>query len=194
MTLIYNAFIISNIKQNDFSVSFSFSKFYYHIIITNQGDFNSILTAKKLDIELFSNDIKFQSVGKLSNEIVDFIISKKPEFNNILNSNTDVIFWEDRIKHISAHKDDFISDKAFFNCLEDIPSIIQTPDYISIHPKDNSILFIKDFSQHISVAIRVSFHGNLSIRTMYPLMDSQLSNYINKNRAWKFPTSIDKII
>ena len=71
-------------------------------------------------------------------------------------------------------------------CLESIPEILQTPDYISVRTKDNSISFIKDFDQHISVAIRITVDGKLSYRTMYPLMDAQLTNYLDKNMAWQF--------
>lgn len=82
------------------------------------------------------------------------------------------------------HKKDFISDNEFYSCLEQIPSIIKNPDYLSVHPKDNSISFIKNYSFHVSVAIRVSSAGALSYRTMYPIMNAQLTNYINKGRAW----------
>lgn len=67
-----------------------------------------------------------------------------------------------------------------------IPAIISSPDYLSIHKKDNSISFIKDFSSHVSVAIRISSSGSLSYRTMYPITDAQLNNYINKGTSWKW--------
>ena len=104
--------------------------------------------------------------------------------SGVLSPDADILFWKDRIKHTELHKADFISDNEFYNCLEQIPSIIACPDYLSVHPKDNSISFIKNFSSHISVAIRVSATGTLSYRTMYPIMDAQLTNYIDKGRAW----------
>ncbi len=96
------------------------------------------------------------------------------------------MFWKDRIKHTELHKNDFISDIEYYNCFESIPEIIHNPDYLSVNPKDNSISFIKDFSAHVSVAVRVSLDGKLSYRTMYPIMDAQLDNYIRRNRAWKW--------
>ena len=80
----------------------------------------------------------------------------------------------------------FFSDNEFYNCLERIPFIISNPDYISVHKKDNSISFIKDFSAHVSVAIRISSSGSLSYRTMYPITDAQLNNYISKGSSWKW--------
>lgn len=138
----------------------------------------------KLDISAFENGKKFVSLGKLDPAIVNFLLEKSPQLSGTLNSNTDILFWKDRIKHTELHKDDFISDNEFYNCLEMIPSIIAEPDYLSVHPKDNSVSFIKDFSSHVSVAIRISATGTLSFRTMYPITDAQLTNYIDKNKAW----------
>ena len=137
-----------------------------------------------LDISAFDKGKNCISLGKLSPDKVAFLIEKAPHLSGILNSDTDILFWKDRIKHTELHKDDFISDNEFYHCLEQIPSIIAKPDYLSIHPKDNSISLIKNFSAHISVAIRVSASGALSYRTMYPVTDAQLTDYIAKGRAW----------
>lgn len=137
-----------------------------------------------LDISVFEKGKNCISLGRLSPDIAAFLIQKATHLSGILNPNTDILFWKDRIRHTELHKDDFISDKEFYNCLEQIPTIIANPDYISVHPKDNSISFIKDFSSHVSVAVRISATGILSYRTMYPIMDAQLTNYINKGRAW----------
>ena len=141
----------------------------------------------KLDINIFNSSTHCVSLGKLTNKVINFIIEKHPDYKDALLKNSDVLFWKDRVSHTEKHKNDFFSDIQYQTCLEAIPKILQSPDYISIHPKDNSISFIKDFNQHISVAIRITVDGKLSYRTMYPLMDAQLTNYIDKNRAWPFP-------
>jgi hypothetical protein len=140
----------------------------------------------QLDISAFQNGKNFISLGKIDPEIVSFLTEKVPQLSDVLTSDSDILFWKDRIKHTEQHKDDFMSDTEFYNCLASIPSIIAEPDYLSVHPKDNSISFIKDFSSHVSVAVRVSASGNLSYRTMYPIMDAQLSDYIEHNRAWRW--------
>lgn len=142
------------------------------------------ITTKTLDISVFEKGISYVSIGRLDPAIVTFLTKKTPHLSGMLNSNTDILFWKDRVKHTELHKNDFISDNEFYNCLEQIPSIIENPDYLSIHPKDNSISFIKNFSAHISVAIKISASGALSYRTMYPITDAQLTNYIDKGRAW----------
>ena len=139
-----------------------------------------------LDISAFENGKKFISLGKRRPEIVSFLIEKEPSLSGQLNSETEILFWKDRLRHTELHKDDFFSDNEFYNCLERIPFIISNPDYISVHKKDNSISFIKDFSAHVSVAIRISSSGSLSYRTMYPITDAQLNNYISKGSSWKW--------
>ena len=140
--------------------------------------------AETLDISVFEQGKNCMSLGKLSSDMIAFLIEKAPHLSGILNPNTDILFWKDRIKHTELHKNDFISDNELYNCLEQIPTIIANPDYLSIHPKNSSISFVKNFSSHVSVAIRISATGALSFRTMYPITDAQLTNYLYKGRAW----------
>ena len=143
---------------------------------------------KKLDKELFDSNTKFVSIGTLNEDKIAFISDIDSDIAKKLRPSSDILFWENRIKHTERHKDDFLSDTLFDTCFEDIPSIIESPDYIGVHPKDNSLLFIKDYSQHISVAVRVATDGKMGYRTMFPLMEAQLDNYIKKKRVKKFNT------
>ena len=72
--------------------------------------------------------------------------------------------------------------------MKNIPTIIANPDYISIHPSDDSVSFIKKYSKHVSVAIKISTEGQMVYRTMYPLRQSQLNNYIQNGRCWQITT------
>lgn len=139
----------------------------------------------ELDPSVFSDEIKSVSLGKLKPELVDFIVDKKPAFEGRISDETDILFWSARVKHTEQHRKDFANDEEFERCFRDIPNIIQNPDYISIHPSDESVSFIKDYTGHVSVAIKVSTDGKLVYRTMYPLSESQLTSYINSGRAWK---------
>ena len=145
-----------------------------------------MITVNKLDTSIFSDKVKFVSLGRLDKELIDFITDRRPSYKNILSENIDILFWEDRLKHIERHKNDFMSDSEYEQCLSDIPLIIKSPDYISIHPTDGSISFIRDYSGHASVSIRISQDGKMSFRTMYPIMDAQLSSYIRKGMAWEY--------
>jgi hypothetical protein len=145
------------------------------------------LGVNKFDITLFNAvEIKNVSLGQFNKEIVDFIISKKPDFIGRLEANKDILFWKARVKHTNNHKKDFVTEEEFNKCVEEIPYIIQNPDYISIHPTDESVSFIKQYTEKVSVAIKISIDGKLVFRTMYPLDERQLSDYIEKGRAWKY--------
>lgn len=139
----------------------------------------------ELNVSEFSDEIKSISIGKIKQDYVEQILERKPEFAGRISSDKDILFWKGRVKHTRRHKDDFANEEEFETCLREIPIIIQNPDYISIHPSDESVSFIKDYSSHTSVAIKISIDGKMVYRTMYPLTDSQLKNYIESGRAWR---------
>lgn len=147
-------------------------------------------TVKQLHKDLFDENTSFVSLGRLHQDIIDSIIQHKPELKPLLSPDKEVLFWKDRISHTERHKKDFFSPNEYELCFQQIPQILHDPDYISVHPKDSSISFIKDFSAHVSVAIRISTDGKLSYRTMYPLMDAQLTHYIDTGYAWKYNKNI----
>ena len=116
---------------------------------------------------------------------MDSIVKRFPEFADRLSSDTDILFWRDRIRHTERHRKDFMSEEEYELCFSRIPSIIQNPDYISVHPNKDSISFICKFTDNVSVAVRLSMDDRLAYRTMYPLRESQLENYITQGRAWR---------
>ena len=140
------------------------------------------------------------SIGVIRAEFVDFFNTHG--FNGLLEYDTPIIFWKDRVEHTDEHRDEFSSDVMYKICFEEIPQIIHCPDYISIHPKEKSVSFIRNYtSNHANVAIRVTVSGNLVYRTMYPLIDATLTHYIDTFHAWKVeydeagtPKIIDKAL
>lgn len=101
-----------------------------------------VMSLRKLDVSIFSEKIRYLSIGKLDCNVIDFISNQKPEFKGKLSSDKDILFWKDRVKYTEKHRKYFPSSEEFDKCLEDIPNIIQEPDYISIHPNNDSICFI----------------------------------------------------
>ena len=146
-------------------------------------------TVKQLHKDLFDENTSFVSLGRLHQDIIDSIIQHKPELKPLLSSDKEVLFGKTESAIQNAIKRLF-SPNEYELCFQQIPQILHDPDYISVHPKDSSISFIKDFSAHVSVAIRISTDGKLSYRTMYPLMDAQLTHYIDTGFAWKYNKNI----
>ena len=69
---------------------------------------NSILSeeemAKKLNIDDFNDKCRLIKIGKLTNEVIDFL--KKNCSNPLLDKlhECDILLWDNRIKYIEKHK------------------------------------------------------------------------------------------
>lgn len=124
-------------------------------------------------------------IGKLDKKKLDFITEKRPDFAKQIKGK-DIVMWDNRIEHIAKHRMNFRNIYDFDVYVEKIPEIVNDPDYIGIRDKDNSLQFIKKYDDNILVAVRINTNGKLSFRTLYPVTDSQINNYINKKTAWEF--------
>lgn len=124
-------------------------------------------------------------IAELSKEQVEFIKQKQPDIFDRIQNNS-IIMWDDRLEHIQKHRLDFQDIYEFDDYISQIPEIIKNPDYIGFKDKNNSLQFIKAFTDNILVAVRVTNNGELSFRTMFKITDSQLNDYIRKGTAWKY--------
>lgn len=75
----------------------------------------------------------------------------------------------------------------FVNHLQDIPDIIQRPDYIGVHPRQGGIEFVKVFDGAIMVSIRLSSKGVLFVRSLYDVSNSRIQTYLRKGTLLPFP-------
>lgn len=141
--------------------------------------------SQKLDINIFDGNCRCVSVGYLDKTKVDFLTDKIPDLKDVLKEN-DILLWDNRIEYTEKHKGNFFKAEDYYMCLENIPSIIDSPDYIGINPTDSSLQFIKRYGRNILLAVRFTTNGKLSYRTLYPITDSQLHDYMRKNKAWEF--------
>ncbi len=128
---------------------------------------------------------RFKNIGKLDEKKLKFISEKRPDFANEI-KDTDIIMWDDRIDHIEKHRMNFKNIYDFDDYVDMIPDIVENPDYIGIKDKNKSIQFIKQYNDNILIAVRLTTKGKLSFRTMYPITDGQLDDYIEKNTAWEY--------
>lgn len=128
---------------------------------------------------------KFKSIGKLDNKKLAFLLEKRPEFALDV-KDTDILMWDDRIQHIEKHRMNFRNIYDFDYYVDMIPEIIENPDYIGVKEKSKSIQFIKQYDDNILIAVRLTTKGRLSFRTMYPITDGQLDDYIRKDTAWEY--------
>ena len=72
------------------------------------------------------------------------------------------------------HPDDFAKYGA------DLENIIENPTYISQHPKNGSIEYIKVYKKeqdYVLVAIRISHKQNYYVRTLFVMADEKIYKY-----------------
>ena len=115
---------------------------------------------------------KLITVGHFTKKIIK-------QFNLEYQDNKPINLHPSRKKHMLKRHGHEFSD--FEGTYQKIPEIIQSPDYIGLHPDGKSIQFIKLLEEKTLVAVRLDAESG-NVRTMYPLTDNKLRNYINENR------------
>lgn len=76
--------------------------------------------------------------------------------------------------------------------LPDIGSIINSPDYVGLSPKDSSILFVKLYEfqgEYIRVAARITSGGKCYAKTLHLLSTCNAERYIEKGTLKKLDAS-----
>lgn len=132
----------------------------------------------ELDIGIFDTNCRKIVIGTLTQDVINFLkLGRKP--GNIL-------LWDDRFKYIEKHKSYFLSEEDYIKHIKQIPEIIKNPDYLGLHPKDNSIQYIKRISHIMLVGIRIKNAGDLNFRSSYPITEDTLNTYITSNTCWKY--------
>ncbi|WP_460000500.1 PBECR3 domain-containing polyvalent protein [Paradesulfitobacterium aromaticivorans] len=87
---------------------------------------------------------------------------------------------------MEKHKADFDNDQEFLSHIGQIPNIIKNPDYIGLHPSDNSIQYIKRINRIMLVGVRIRTGGDLNFRSCYPISEQTLQSYLKSKTVRKF--------
>ena len=115
-------------------------------------------------------------VGHISQSVIDILKLK-------MAPNAPVFIGETNIEHIK-NRHPYEYEKYFI----EIGTIIGSPDYVGLNPKDSSILFVKLFELHgeyIRVAVKVSSEGRCFAKTMHLLSTCNAERYIEKGTLKK---------
>ena len=87
--------------------------------------------------------------------------------------NTPIYLSETNIAHMeSKHESDY---RMYGGSIEDI---IESPTYVGY--KKGSIEYIKEMSEYVKVAVRVSFDGTYYARTLYTMNTEKVENMVAK--------------
>lgn len=105
---------------------------------------------------------------------------------NIL-PDTPVYIGETNLEHIKKRH-----PYEYEKHLPDIGFIINSPDYVGLSPKDNSILFVKLYEiqgEYIRVAVRITSGGKYYAKTLHLLSTCNTERYIEKGTLKKLDTN-----
>lgn len=128
-------------------------------------DINSILKADN------NNPIK---IGELNNEVINAL--------NLNCSPRNILLTTDRIYHCEKHKNEYKDENSYNQSIANIPKIINNPDYIGFNESNNSIHYVKQLEDAILVAVRLSYRGSLTLRTVFPLTEYKLKKQISSKK------------
>lgn len=131
----------------------------------NKLDINSILKADN------NRPVK---IGELKKEVIDTL--------NLNCSPRNILLTADRIYHCEKHKNEYKDEHSYNKSISSIPEIINTPDYIGFNESNNSIHYVKKLEDATLVAVRLSYKGSLTLRTVFPLTEYKLNKEINSKK------------
>lgn len=137
---------------------------------------------KKIDVS--NTQDKVYKVGYLSDDIIEFLGLKIDEKAIFFNSS--------RFRHIKKHISDFKNYDDYKNNVQYLPDIIQSPDYIGVHPNGESIEFIKRVNKIMLVAVRIKKQGALWVRSVFPITEDKLNLYLSSGTTKKFNKYVDR--
>lgn len=129
----------------------------------------------KLDLSLGKEENVRIKIGEFSQNVIDSLgINKKP---------CNIFMWSDRIKYSEKHKGNYLNNEEYIKCMEQIPNIIENPDFVGLHPNKDSIQYIKQVDRNMLVGVRLKTDNALYYSADYPITNSQLQNYIDTGRV-----------
>ncbi|MCL5289689.1 MAG: PBECR2 nuclease fold domain-containing protein [Bacillota bacterium] len=113
-------------------------------------------------------------VGKIDQRIIDLLELSIPV-------DTPIFLGKTNIDHMhKEHPEDY---KKYFS---ELGNIIASPDYVTKHPKKDSIEYIKVFDGYVLVAVRISNKGKLFAKTIFKMSNEKIEKYQKKNVLKKY--------
>lgn len=118
-----------------------------------------------------------KQVGVLCQRVIELLELTLTEGQSIL-------LGESNIAHmVSRHPEDY----ALYG--EYIPLILSEPDYVALNEIDSSLEYVKEMqisTIYVKVAVRVSAHGQLFVRSIYHLNSNRVQNFIKKGKLKQY--------
>lgn len=108
------------------------------------------------------------AIGEVSQQVIDLL-------GLAITPGTEIYFGETNREHMQRnHPEDY---KQYGHRLKEI---LEQPDYVSLHPGNGSIQYIKELDDRVMVAVRISENGLLFARTLFVMSESKWNSYTRK--------------
>lgn len=127
----------------------------------------------KINLDDLRKNTKSIKIGELTQDVIDIL--------NLNANPRNIYMWSDRLNHCEKHRYDFPSEEEYLRSLENIPSIIQNPDYVGLHSNNKGIFYIKKLDSNCLVGNTMD---SLLFRSMYPIKEGKLQNYIKQGKVF----------
>ncbi|MDH6374917.1 hypothetical protein M2444_006781 [Paenibacillus sp. PastF-3] len=94
-----------------------------------------------------------------------------------------ILVGPQNLEHMKGeHPEDYLQFGAHLS------QIVNNPDYVSLHPENGSIQFIKEFPDRVMVAVRATNRGTLIARTLFTMSPEKWDNYMLKGAIKRVET------
>lgn len=113
-------------------------------------------------------------IGELNYKVIENL--------NLNCSPRNILLTADRLYHCEKHKSEYKNENSYNQSIVNIPKIISSPDYIGFNKSNNSIHYVKELEDTTLVAVRLSYRGALTLRTVFPLTEYKLKKEINSKK------------
>ena len=128
---------------------------------------------EKLNLQYLQESKKSVKIGELTQKVIDTLnLDMKPR---------NIYMWSDRLTHCEKHINDFNTKEEYYKSMESIPLILKEPDYVGIHSNNKGIFYVKKIDSNCLVGITMD---SLLFRSMYPIKESKLQNYIKQGKIF----------
>lgn len=120
--------------------------------------------------------VQMQLVGRFNKKIIDLL-------NLSIEENTPIYIGSVNEIHI-RNRHEYEYDKY----RSDIEEILEQPDYVGISPRDNSVMYVKDYieaGEYVRVGVKVASSGKYFVRTLHLLSTYNAERYIEKGTLKK---------
>ena len=90
----------------------------------------------------------------------------------------DIIYIGDRnIKHMKKRH-----LPTYLKYHDKIAEILAAPNYVGINAEDGSLEFVKVFSDHVKLVVRIAGDEKLYVRTMYTVLESRTDYFVKSGK------------